>query len=96
MTFSEEIFPKNSRELNKFIISNNQFKLNSESELKLFTTKNLGTMTEMPPEEIIDTLESEDLRSLLKANCRTIQNLDDKIKSLSKNFINLIKGLCRS
>ena len=81
MKFSEEIFVKNSRESKKFIFSNNEFRLKSDIELQMFTSNTPVSMTETPSEEIIDSLDIDNLRLILKAKCRTIQNLDDNTKN---------------
>ena len=90
MIFSEEILVKDSRESNKFIYANNKFKLKTECDLQIFSSKNYDTMNEIS-EEIIDTLDNENLRSILKAKCRANQSLDEKTKSLTKNLTNFQK-----
>ena len=88
MTFSEEIFDKNSKESNKFLFSNTEFKFITNTELQIFGSKD--TITENLSDEVIDTLDIENLRSILKAKSQTIQNLEDKTKSITKNFTNLL------
>ena len=90
MKFSEEIFVNNSRESKKFIFLNNEFRLKSDIELQMFTSNTPVSMTETPSEEIIDSLDIDNLRLILKAKCKTMQNLDNNTKSLTKNYTNLL------
>lgn len=83
MAFLEEIFSKNSRKFNKFIFSNNEFKLKYNFELQPSSSRNRLSLTEKLSEKNIDTLDLDNLKSLLKEKCRTIQNLEDKTKNLT-------------
>ena len=83
--FSEEIFVKKSSESRRFTFLNSRIKLNDD--LQIFSSKNV---TEPESEEIIDTLDVENLRSLLKAKCRALQNLDNKNRGLITNLSDLL------
>lgn len=48
-------------------------------------------MTERITEKDLYDLDIDNLRSMLKEKCRTIQNLDDQTKGLTTNFSNLLK-----
>ena len=58
---------------------------NEEFELENFNEKNQNISDELT-EEIIDNLDNEKLKSILKAKCRIINSLDQAIKLLNKDF----------
>ena len=85
---------KNNTSLNKsaFCIGENLLK-NEEFELEVFSgiSKN-SSSPEKLTEEIIDTLDIQNLRSILKEKCIIIQSFDEKIKVVNKNFTNLLNA----
>ena len=66
---------------------------NEEFELEVYNEKNqnIDLLPEDLTEEIIDTLDIENLRSILKTKCRIIHTLDQNINFLNSDFTNLLK-----
>lgn len=66
---------------------------NIEFELEIFNEakKNNDCLSVELSDEIIDSLNIENLRSILKTKCRIIQHFDEKIKALNNHFSNIIK-----
>ena len=72
--------------INKSAFSNkgNNSKI-EEFELEFFNDKNPNIINDLT-EEIIDTLDIENLRSILKTKCRRIRSLDHIIQLLTSDF----------
>ena len=64
---------------------------NADFELENFNETNKLSVEIELSDEIIDSLNIENLRSILKTKCKTIQNLNEQIKALNNNFSNIIK-----
>ena len=102
LTFSSKIFGQKTlevidndesfRKLNMKNISLNKSALTKELELEAYNEKNKNTdlVSEDLTEEIIDTLDTENLKSILKRKCKIILNLEQKNEFLSKKFTKLL------
>ena len=79
-------FKLENTSINKSAFSNkgNNSKI-EEIELEFFNEKNQN-ITDDLTEEIIDTLDIEKLRSILKTKCRKIHGLDQKLQSVTSDL----------
>ena len=79
--------------LNKTNLLNQDISKIEELELEVLSEKNKNNdiLGEELTDGIIDTLDVQSLRSILKKKCKIIKNFDEKFQVLNKNFTDSLK-----